>query len=246
MPSTFLSAEWLNLLMINYTVDPRLLQPYLPCGTEPDSFNGEHYLSLVGLYFKNTRLLGMPIPGHRHFEEVNLRFYVRYKENYQWKRGVVFIREIVPRAMISFVANSVFGENYTTCPMRHSWEQREDRLYISYSWKTGSEWNYMKAVAEAQPVIIREGSGEAFITEHYWGFTSINDHCAGVYQVTHPQWKVHRVLEHEVKVNAGLLYGREFEAPLSAPPHSVFLADGSAIQVMQKTKLYFQPVTTFK
>ena len=35
------------------------------------------YVSLVGFRFLNTRVLGVSIPFHRDFDEVNLRFYVR-------------------------------------------------------------------------------------------------------------------------------------------------------------------------
>jgi uncharacterized protein YqjF (DUF2071 family) len=35
-------------------------------------------VSLVGFLFQNTRLRSIPIPFHRIFEEVNLRFYVRH------------------------------------------------------------------------------------------------------------------------------------------------------------------------
>ena len=95
MQKTFLSAEWRNLLMANYEIDPAVLKKYLPCHTELDEFNGVHYVSLVGFLFTNTRLKGIAFPFHSTFEEVNLRFYVRYKEDNQWKRGVVFIKEIV-------------------------------------------------------------------------------------------------------------------------------------------------------
>ena len=65
--------------MLNYTVDPRLLAPLVPLGTEIDFENGDTFLSVVGFLFLDTRLLGLPIPLHRDFEEVNLRFYVTEK-----------------------------------------------------------------------------------------------------------------------------------------------------------------------
>ena len=89
MASTFLSASWRNLVMANYIVDPSLLKSYLPCQTELDSFNGEHYLSLVAFLFDKVKIRGIAFPFHTSFEEVNLRFYVRYKESGAWKRGVV-------------------------------------------------------------------------------------------------------------------------------------------------------------
>src|ERR1700722_15876019 len=94
----FLSAEWRDLLMLNYEVNPGILQKYVPAGTELDSFQGKTYVSVVGFRFCRTRLLGaIPIPFHTEFEEINLRFYVRRSVGSETRRGVVFIGEIVPK-----------------------------------------------------------------------------------------------------------------------------------------------------
>ncbi|MBP1651849.1 MAG: hypothetical protein H6Q26_2006, partial [Bacteroidetes bacterium] len=122
MQSPFLSAEWRNLLMINFQADPAVLQRYVPYRTELDTWNDIHYVSLVGFMFQNTKVLGLSIPFHRHFEEVNLRFYVRYKDGQEWKRGVVFIKELVPKHAITFVANTIYKEKYATHAMRHRWK----------------------------------------------------------------------------------------------------------------------------
>jgi len=97
---SFLNAEWRKLILANYEFDEDILKKHLPYKTEIDKWNSTSYVSLVGFMFKNTKLLGIPIPFHRNFEEVNLRFYVRYKQNNEWKRGVVFIKELVPKIAI--------------------------------------------------------------------------------------------------------------------------------------------------
>jgi uncharacterized protein len=237
MPQPFLTAEWRNLLMANYPIDPSILKPHLPCRTELDDFNGAYYVSLVGFLFSNTRVLGIPIPFHRTFEEVNLLFYVRYKEGNQWRRGVVFLKEIVPRHMITFVANTLYGENYTTHPMFHEWQFTETGLKVGYHWKVGRQWNFIKAVAEKLPSEIAEGSEEEFITEHYWGYTFISDRCSGAYQVAHPRWRVHRVNEYQIVCDAEKLYGVAFAEALQQNPSSIFLAEGSAIEVMKGSKI---------
>ena len=238
MPKPFLAAEWRNLLMANYAIDPSVLKPYLPCGTELDEFNGTHFVSLVGFLFANTRVMGVSVPLHTTFEEVNLRFYVRYKENGLWKRGVVFIKEIVPKHLISLVANSLYGEKYATHPMKHEWKTVSEGLEVSYSWKVGQEWNYLRALTEKNASPLVEGSKEEFITEHYWGYTFINQGCSGTYQVAHPRWGVHRVLDFDAYCNVEALYGRPFVDALSEKPSSVFLADGSPIKVMKGSKIY--------
>ncbi|HXO77685.1 MAG TPA: DUF2071 domain-containing protein, partial [Puia sp.] len=88
----FLTAEWRKLIMANYPVDPADLTSLLPVRTELDRWDGEVYVSLVGFQFREVRIRGLPIPFHTRFPEVNLRFYIRFKEGETWKRGVVFVR----------------------------------------------------------------------------------------------------------------------------------------------------------
>jgi uncharacterized protein len=240
MAKIFLTAEWRNLLMANYEVDPAILKRYLPCYTELDSYHGKYYVSLVGFLFKNTKIKGIGFPFHKTFEEVNLRFYVRYKENNTWKRGVVFIKEIVPRSMITFVANTLYKENYATHAMRHEWNYSEDKLSIAYYWKVEKEWNYIKALADAHPTPLIKDSEEEFITEHFWGYTFMSNTCSGEYEVAHPSWRIHKINEYDIKCNAKKLYGQEFVEALNQKPSSVFLAEGSPIKVMKGTKILSQ------
>jgi uncharacterized protein len=233
MPRAFLTAEWRNLLMINFEADPAVLQQYVPRNTELDLWNNTHYASLVGFLFTNTRLMGVPIPFHRHFEEVNLRFYVRYKEDGVWKRGVVFVKELVPKRMITFVANTVYKEKYATHPMRHSWKHTDTQLEVSYEWKVGQHWNHLSAIADKNPLPITAGSEAEFITDHYWGYTHMGTKT-GEYGVTHPQWRVHAIAGYNYKCDAEALYGPQFVPMLQQQPISALLAEGSEISVLPK------------
>lgn len=237
MTRIFLSASWRNLIMANYVIEPSILQSYLPCRTELDTYNGDHYVSLVGFLFENVKLHGIAFPFHTNFEEVNLRFYVRYKENNKWKRGVVFMKEIVPRHMISFIANTLYGENYATHTMQHSFTETQAELSVSYQWKVKNKWNYIRCIAEKIPEQINEGSAEEFITEHYWGYTFINQQCTGAYEVVHPKWRIHCVKNYDIVCSTKELYGEAFVETLSLRPRSVFLAEGSPVQVMKGEKI---------
>ena len=237
MAKPFLSAEWRNLILANYVVDPALLQKYLPCQTELDTFNGNHYVSLVGFMFRNVKLRGIAFPFHTNFEEVNLRFYVRYKENNVWKRGVVFMKEIVPRRMISFIANTLYGENYATHAMKHEWAETDDELSVNYAWKVEGKWNYINCIAEKKPEQIIDGSAEEFITGHYWGYTFINEECTGMYEVQHPKWRIHAVKSYDIFCSTKILYGSVFEETLNKKPQSVFLAEGSDVRVMKSGRI---------
>lgn len=237
MSSSFLTAEWRKLLMANYPVEEEVLRPYLPYGTEFDYWEGKLYMSLVGFMFLNTKVLGIPVPFHRHFEEVNLRFYVRYKAENEWRRGVVFLRELVPKTMIAFVANTVYGEHYRTLPMRHNIEQEADSLRVEYGWKTASGWSSFGAVCAAQAQEMPEGSEAEFITEHYWGYTRLGDRKTSQYQVEHPRWQVYPVLEHRIKVDFEQTYGKALAPYLQTEPASLLCAEGSPIRVRKGARI---------
>src|SRR5690349_1535950 len=121
MSQVFLRAKWRNLIMVNYEIDAAVLKPHVPAYTKLDFYDGTCYVSLVGFLFKDTKLKGIPVPFHGTFEEINLRFYVRQKENNKWKRGVVFLREIVPLPAITLMANLTYKEHYRTHKTKHVW-----------------------------------------------------------------------------------------------------------------------------
>lgn len=231
MATTFLTATWKNLIMANYVVDPAVLKPYLPSGTELDYWNGKTYISLVGFMFLNTKILGIPIPFHRNFEEVNLRFYVRYLHEGEWRRGVVFVKEIVPKLAITLVANTLYGEHYMTCPMKNSLEESPERLKVAYSWKYKKEWNTLAVSCPNQLKTIETGSEAEFITEHYWGYTKLKKNKTSQYEVGHPIWDVYEVDDYTIDCNYELLYGKDFVSTLNNEPSSVFMAKGSEIFV---------------
>lgn len=236
MSSTFLSAEWRKLAMANYAVDHRILLKHLPAKTEIDLWNNTCYVSLVGFMFLNTQIKGFKIPFHINFEEVNLRFYVRYNDHGNWKRGVVFIKEFVPKPALTFVANTVYSENYETLPMKHVWVTDGTSLNVNYSWKKGT-WHSLETIADKNSITIGEGSEEEFITEHYWGYTKLTEKRTSEYGVEHPRWDVYPVKQYAVNVDFGLLYGREFGFLSKEKPLSVFLAEGSEIAVKSGRKI---------
>jgi uncharacterized protein len=229
MSKTFLQAEWRKLAMANYSVDEKVLVNYLPNKTELDLWNGTCYVSLVGFIFQKTKLLGLKIPFHTNFEEVNLRFYVRYKDEGEWKRGVVFIKEIVPKPALTFVANTIYKENYETMPMKHVWETSAN-LTVEYQWKK-KRWNSFKVITEPMATSIEANSEEEFITEHYWGYTKFNDVKTSEYGVEHPKWEIYKTIDYAIDVDFGSVYGNEFDFLNREKPKSVFLAEGSKIKV---------------
>jgi uncharacterized protein len=228
----FLSAEWRNLAMLNYEVEPGLLEGYVPRGTELDRFGGKTYVSVVGFQFLRTRIFGfLPIPFHTNFDEVNLRFYVRRREGTMLKRGVVFIREIVPRSAIAMVARIAYGEKYVRRPMRHEVRRDGPKIQAKYEWRSSGAWNGINAMTTGAASLPAEGSLEQFITEHYWGYSAQREGGSVEYEVRHEPWRVWNCASAGFEGDAGELYGVELARIVSGKPDSTFLAEGSAVEV---------------
>jgi uncharacterized protein YqjF (DUF2071 family) len=234
----FLTAEWRYLAMFNYEVPPELLVPLVPRGTELDSWQGKVWVSLVGFLFQKTRVRGISIPFHRNFEEVNLRFYVRREAADGWRRGVVFIKELVPRAAIAFIARTVYNENYLALPMSHAVEKSGEQVRsVAYAWRFRGAENHMKLSVRGDALPLVDGSEQEFITEHYWGYAAQRDGSAMEYRVEHPRWRVWESSSAQLHCDVARLYGEKYAGPLARPPRSAFLADGSEVKVYQGVKL---------
>lgn len=234
--SAFLSAQWRYLLMANYAVDPNVLKPHVPRGTELDFYEGKTYASIVGFRFLDTRVLGIPIPFHQNFTEVNLRFYVRYKTNEGWRRGTSFISEIVPRPAIAWLANLVYHEHYAYAPTRYQILSEAQELNITYEW-TKSGHNFIQAKAKTVVQPMAEGSIEEFIAEHYWGYNTYSPEVTMEYGVEHPSWSYYPVTDFQSNYQIEALYGSAFVPYLRREPDSVFVADGSEVIVRKGTKI---------
>ena len=231
----FLTAEWRDLLMVNYEVDPSLLANRVPNGTELDLDNGRCFVSLVGFMFLNTRVLGVPIPGHINFEEVNLRFYVKRETESETRRGVVFVKEIVPRRAICYVARTFYGEPY------ERWGMSNDRsdLRIQYSWARGMVTNDLSVRLGEDLGVPSNGSHGEFIIEHYWGYTRRSERKTDEYKVEHPKWELREVVDEssEIDVKFGQVYGRGFAFLDEIAPYSILFAKGSEISVFMGGRL---------
>jgi uncharacterized protein len=228
--NVFLTAQWADLLILNYEVAPSLLKKYAPQGTRLDSFEGKTYMSLVGFRFRETKLFGtLPIPFHRDFLEVNLRFYVRRSTNSEERRGVVFIAEIVPKRMIAQVARMLYGENYLCRPM----SSKREHTTVEYAWKTKNTCCTLGARVSETSAFPAQESLEQFITEHYWGYSAQRDGGCLEYQVTHPVWKVRPCVEAFLRGDPTPEYGAELASILKGKPSSSFLADGSSVVVFK-------------
>lgn len=248
MSATFLSAHWRHLVMLNYAVEPALLEPLVPKGVALDLHDGVAYASVVAFLFQDTRVKGIPIPGHRNFEELNLRFYVRRDEpdptrGLDHRRGVAFVKEVVPLRAIAAVARLLYNENYVSMPMRHhilgpEGQQRtaDDPLargdQVSIGYRTDDDtWGEVGATIASEARPLTPGSHAHFIAEHYWGYARQKDGGTVEYEVKHRPWRVFDATAPVFTGNIDALYGPRLAAALVGPPASVFVAEGSAIEV---------------
>ncbi len=230
----FLTAEWRNLAILNYAVEPSVLEALVPRGTELDQFGGKTYISLVGFRFLRTRVHGLWIPLHSDFDEVNLRFYVKRQEAGQTRRGVVFVKEVVPRYVVAKVARMVFHENYVALPMWHRIMEpvsEHGRVQAEYRWQHGGAWNSIRVECEGKPARAPEGSLEQFITEHYWGYSSQPDRACLEYEVAHEPWRIWKATAAVFEGSPASLYGEKLAKSFERAPDSAFVAEGSAVTV---------------
>ena len=230
----FLKADWENIIMANYEIDPQILLPYLPKGVEIDLFEDKCYISLVGFMFKNTQLFNVPIPWFGTFEEINLRFYVVRKEGNQIKRGVVFINETIPFPIVAWVANKLYKEHYTVVPTKHEQEVNSDFQKIKFEWLVNSKWNNMEVSYSFGTDKMKNNSLEQFIYDHYYGYTKVNDTKTEEYKLQHPSWKTHTLSNYKIECDFKAMYGTDFAILNETKPAAVFIAKGSKVGIEWK------------
>jgi uncharacterized protein YqjF (DUF2071 family) len=234
----FLTARWESLVLLNYACPAALLEPLVPDGVVLDPWDGAHLVSLVGFLFRDTRVRGAAVPFHRHFEEVNLRFYVRRDLAGETRRAVVFIRELVPRRAVAMIARWLYNEPYLAVPMRHSVDLDPERGGTAvYGWRHGGRSFELSARASGAARDPEPGSEAEFVTEHYWGYTRRRDGRTNEYRVAHDPWRVWAADEARFAGPAASLYGDAFGEVLARDPRSAYNAVGGPVVVHSGTTL---------
>ena len=237
----FLKANWENIIMVNYEIDPQILMPYLPKGVELDLFKGKAYVSLVGFMFKDTKLFNIPIPRLGTFEEINLRFYVTRNDNGVTKRGVVFVNETIPYKIVAWMANTLYKEHYTVVSTKHRISNDAVTQKVAFEWQLNTKWNSIYVENTLSSHTMQEDSLEKFIYEHYYGYTKVSEYKTEEYQLHHPSWEIHEVLDYKIDCDFKAMYGESFSVLTDKKPEAVFIAKGSAVAIeWKRTKLNFK------
>jgi uncharacterized protein YqjF (DUF2071 family) len=234
----FLTAAWRDLVMLNYEVNPRVLARRVPAGTTLDLWQGRALVSVVGFRFLGTRVLGVPVPWHRDFDEVNLRFYVRRElDGGAVRRGVVFLRELVARPAITWLARLTYNEPYQTLPMRSTASGIIGSRRLTYEWRLGDRWQRVAASATGTPPVPAPDSEAAFVTQRHWGYTRRRDGGTIEYAVEHPPWRVWRAEAPVLDADVAALSLPAFVPALAGTPVSAFVAEGSPVTVFRPHRL---------
>jgi len=234
MARVFLEAQWRDLIIASYAVDPGLLEMRIPVGLELDRFEGQAVCSLVGFRFADTRVLGVRWPGYRNFPEINLRFYVRERKS--GRRGVVFVRELVRSRFVAFVARRLYNEPYVHATIDQRIEDRPAGRLIEYGFAVGGGEGRIRVKVESGCEVPAEDSAEHWFKEHQWGYGTTRGGRALRYEVQHPWWDCHSVVSNEIDVDWGTVYGPEWSSMRDAQPLSV-VAAGSEIKVFGAERL---------
>lgn len=242
----FLTAEWRDLIMITWPVDASVLRPLLAAGTELDLWQGDALASVVAFNFRQIRVRGVSVPFLTHFPEVNLRFYVRRRmPDGTWRRGVSFVKEIVPHSLVATTARQVYDEPYVALPMNHVAVPEAPLTDLAsdatrslvYEWKRDGEWERVLALLTSPPRAMCGDSLEEFIAGQAWGYTRRLEKPTLEYRVEHPRWRITPVTDCYIEADIPSLFGRPFAEALSAPPISTFVAEGSPVSVFPSRKL---------
>lgn len=230
----FLKANWENIIMANYEIDPNILKSFLPKGVEIDLFNGKAYISLVGFMFKKTKLFNIPIPYLGTFEEINLRFYVVRREGNTTKRGVVFINETITYPIVAWMANKLYKEHYTVVPTRHKITNSGDFKKVNFEWALNKKWNSIYVEASNESAVMKKDTLEQFIYDHYYGYTKIDSDKTEEYRLQHPSWKTNEVFNYKIDCDFNAMYGNCFSFLNHTEPETVYIAEGSLVKVEWK------------
>lgn len=238
----FVAARWRNVALLSWPVADELLEQLLPGGLEIDHWGGAAYISLVGLWFDDLRVFGIPAPARR-YEEVNLRFYVRRPQCADGGGpGVIFIRQLVPHRMTAFLARRIYGEPFLSVPMWHRFGGADaadpaGACRVEYGWRSPGRQEGFWLESDAEPGYAARGSLEEFLTARYWGYNGKPGAGARAYNLIRPPWLIRRAGVWGLDCDFVSWYGADLGSVMAAPPASTLLASGSWAKLNRPSKL---------
>jgi uncharacterized protein len=222
-----ITCAWRDVLITTWAVDAALLEPYRPAGTTLDMWNGHGLLSIVGMRFLDLQVAGVAMPFHQDFEQINFRFYVR-RDTEEDRRGVVFLKQIVPSSSMALIATLLYNESFLTTATRYD-ITRAAQGWTLYEWMVAGRWNRVSAIRRGEPIMPGSDTIETFIKDRPWAYTRQADGSTVEFEAQHPVWPIYSTHEMLLDCDVVPLIGAPFVPVLSAQPLSTFVATGSDV-----------------
>ncbi|HWM86229.1 MAG TPA: DUF2071 domain-containing protein [Kofleriaceae bacterium] len=232
-----------HVSIVTFPIDPVRLRGIVPVGTEVDSLDKETvFLSVVGVRFSESRLLGLPIPFGRCYDQINLRFYVRRWMGDGWRRGVVFVRELVPVSPLLSAGHLLYGDAYERLPVTSRIRPAVPAAHrpgrAIYRWRTGHDEIHRLAVDfGGEPRLPAAGSDEEFLVDRHWGYLAPHVDVTREYRIDHPPWRVFPEAQARLSPGVAALFGDRFSHALDCTPVNVLVAEGSRMEVHRPVTL---------
>lgn len=218
---------WENLVYLNFHIQPRLLAELLPKDLEPDTLNGKAIISIVCFEFSNARLFGFKIPFHQYFPEVNIRTYVKIKDNENVK-GIYFLSEMVPKFMTFFMGKFIYGEPFSLRDLRILKTEKD----LTYTIKDLVCEMNIEAVKNNFTESRGQSEEEQFVIERSLAFCGKTGQNSKVYEVKHQNWNLIGLNKLNFSINKIKHVDSAIQnVLLETAPASVFMTDGSEVEV---------------
>jgi len=232
-----MKAKFTELVALNFSVDPSILEPRLPKGVELHFYGNETYVSLVAMMLRNVRVYNVPITIAKMVGEFNLRFYVRRKvgEN-QYKNGSCFIKDYVSSWAASWALEKLFKAEFGRIRMkwahaRFDGDEEGRPPSADYRWQVdGDRWNRIRVLARERVAKTGRDTKVGFILNHSFIYSKRGNKTLE-YPVTRPAWSIWNAGQANFTCDVERLFGPEFVKPLAKRPASVFVANGSEVVV---------------
>ena len=230
---TFLTAEWRDLAMLNYAIDPGVLAPLVPAGTELDFFEEPDVR-------QRDRV---PVFAHA-------RVWDRHPAAYRFRGGQSALLRAPPERG-GLAAGRGFRARARAAPgdrvprargLRGALPALADAapdrpvyaegIHVEYGWKRSGRWESLHATGHGQPQEIEERVPGRNSSPSIIGATPRGGPgTSSQYQVEHPRWRIWPAVAAGLDADAAALYGARFANCLAAGPAFTFIAEGSAVAV---------------
>jgi hypothetical protein len=218
-----LTQWWLDLAFLHWAVEPRMVRPFLPRGTEPDVLDGRTYVGLIAFRMHRTGVLGLPgLPWLGSFPETNVRL---YSVDAAGRRGVVFLSMDAARLIPVLVGRAGLRLPYVWSRM----SVRRVGDVVTYASR-----RHRPAPGSATSDIsirIGEAVGEPSPAEHFitarWGLHTAAFGRTLYLPTEHPRWQLFRA--ELLDLREDLVRAAGLPAP-AGPPDSVLYSPGVPVR----------------